>query len=1237
MAALAFAVALGFQAARAELAEVEDLVLQAEAAPTPEQAEVLWQRVIEAAAQATWPEGIDLGTAQGALFEVRLELFRRAPTEEVFARLDLAARAFSDPYVRAWALIRAAGGLLQSDLDFDALELLRGASDLRFELTDVAAADRVLAGVAEMALSAPNGDPVYFSRALIYIRDLIAEMQSQRPTLAAWRAYASAWSRRSDDPAFFEAAKQDPSESRAETLADMVERFLDPERPDLDRALVAGLMISEEGRDRRKEVLTKVYHAAMEQDRFIEAVVALGASGDTNDAGNALRKLGKTLVDAGEVSRAAYLAAFVDDGYYSAYLWARVARAYGEDGYAARAEKAIAEALSRADTLVVISRRDKALAAVAKSLAESGDGERAYRVYRQIENPGPYDKTTAAVAKALATSGAEDRARELLENLSNRETGLETRRVLLGAMIRSGRLTGDEVDDRLTAKERDDDALSGDIAVAFGWTGDTQTAFRWVDRLKSPIARLQSLTAICRDPPLIWPDGATAELARLVGSTLAQVDGSDKQAQRSLEAAAAAFYGCRMIETADILAQSVSGKQARHRIRSQALLAQIDSGNTSPHEALDHVAALSQPDQRDALRQALADRLLGHGDIITASRTVQEIEDWKRRTQAFRRLAELQARQIDVYGLLAEGAPRQEHFEVGSLLAGMSEDELSRPFPAAAQSALLEESIVAAATGEAANLPVMRPMPQTALGIQIPTPGYLERLSASEADVVARTPPAVLAQVNRLSVDTSIYNTFNKKFIFATSRAAFHEMQQTAAPDLIFVGFGVVDLATLYDRLRAKGLDDYILRDGRVYTLRRPLVVGDGGTLVISGSDVDELRLVKEVGAYIVNAGELHITGTRVVSWREKAHELAWATYSTQLEFRPFMTAWSRSKTYIAGSYIFGLGYANDKAYGLSLTSGPDKLVDLSIHNIPRPVAVIVDNSFENMHYGFYSYEADDVVLVGNEYRANIIYGVDPHDRSRRLTMAFNTAYGALVKHGLIISREVSNSSFIGNLAFDNKGSGIMVDRESRGTMTYANTSFGNKQDGLTVFESDCQIVAANLLTQNGRSGITVRNSRDVGLFFNHVTQNGHAGLHAYTSDLAKLEKHANRDVELDPYSTVVALSAIGNRIQANKYGFMAEDLAALALRRNEFVDQSPNVFAGNIAQYLPYLFSRHDIKVAGVVTASRCITGEVEAHACRFRDGGYFGGDGQGLLDALPSRQACPAPSGDIEEAEAQ
>ncbi len=116
---------------------------------------------------------------------------------------------------------------------------------------------------------------------------------------------------------------------------------------------------------------------------------------------------------------------------------------------------------------------------------------------------------------------------------------------------------------------------------------------------------------------------------------------------------------------------------------------------------------------------------------------------------------------------------------------------------------------------------------------------------------------------------------------------------------------------------------------------------------------------------------------------------------------------------YIGGSVLDSLGYAASKSFGLTFSAGPKTVPGSRAHwksdrHRRRECC--------HIECGFYSYEADDISLIGNEYANNVLYGVDPHDRSQRLLIALNTAHDTMVKHGIIISRGVDASWQIGNV-----------------------------------------------------------------------------------------------------------------------------------------------------------------------------------------------------------------------------
>ncbi len=403
------------------------------------------------------------------------------------------------------------------------------------------------------------------------------------------------------------------------------------------------------------------------------------------------------------------------------------------------------------------------------------------------------------------------------------------------------------------------------------------------------------------------------------------------------------------------------------------------------------------------------------------------------------------------------------------------------------------------------------------------------------------------------------------------------------------------------------------------------MLIGLSAALVIDGSEVGTLRLSKEAGAFIANAGKLHIHGTSIVGWSEEKQAAAHAVYEDHFDFRPFITSWSYSSTYIGAAELVSLGYGNQKSYGLSITSGPKAMTDITKYPAQRPSAIIVDSSFRNMLYGFYSYEADDVALIGNEYVDNIVYGVDPHDRSHRLTIAYNSAYGSYRKHGIIISRDVNDSSYIGNICFENKGSGFMVDRLSNGTFIYANTAYKNVQDGLTLFESGCNLIASNYLAANGWVGLRVRNSLDNGVFFNTIENNQRAGIYGYTAILEESAAQVGRNYTIDPYYSVAAMTLVGNHIEKNKMGVSVEEFDALYMNANSFPNQAPKIFYGKWFLKNPFILSQFDQSREGALITENCLDGTLIPQECSFRKAGFIKGDGQDEIEArVKASSAC-------------
>lgn len=356
--------------------------------------------------------------------------------------------------------------------------------------------------------------------------------------------------------------------------------------------------------------------------------------------------------------------------------------------------------------------------------------------------------------------------------------------------------------------------------------------------------------------------------------------------------------------------------------------------------------------------------------------------------------------------------------------------------------------------------------------------------------------------------------------------------QQTDKPVLIELVSGVYTLSELTDAIANP---DYLEKTANGYALKVPLIIDKDGALIIQGTPEAKqvLRLAEEGGTFISVFGKFFAIDSRVSGWRLTRNQPS--LFVDKEMFRPFLLFWSRAESYIARSEVLHMGFASPKMYGLSYSSDMETRGN---HRGIQTSAWIIDSLIEDLYYGFYSYEVNDIAIIRNELKNNIIYGVDPHDRSERLIIAYNNSYGAKKRHGIIVSREVDNSWIFNNHSHHNHGAGVMLDRNSVNNVVAYNTLEYNGSDGLVFFESPNNLSYENQMRYNGKSGIRIRNSWDVKIAKDKIFDNqGHALL-AYTTELdSNINAKATRDSKMDPYGMQAAFDMIDVELNNNLSG----------------------------------------------------------------------------------------------------
>jgi poly(beta-D-mannuronate) C5 epimerase len=453
-------------------------------------------------------------------------------------------------------------------------------------------------------------------------------------------------------------------------------------------------------------------------------------------------------------------------------------------------------------------------------------------------------------------------------------------------------------------------------------------------------------------------------------------------------------------------------------------------------------------------------------------------------------------------------------------------------------SALLLASAAAFATNEPATNPAA-----PAKGLQLaktytvtsPPTAPLDLAKPKLPDISGYTAEAVAKKIVRskpgkIKVRRMMQEDALKDFIGGDNKMIEWVARQHGIPQAIFIEDGYVNLRDLTKSLPKQYFSE---TSPGVFLARLPIVVGRKGILEVDNK-TQELRLSQEAGSFLINDGQLFVRDTKITGWREADNGPA--TFRKPNEFRPFLLSWGGTETYIVNTKIASFGYANSKSYGVSISQYTPNMA--KVLKRPQPTGWIIGSEFSDMWYGFYCYEARDVVVKGNTYRDNIVYGIDPHDRSHGLIIANNTVYGTKKKHGIIISREVNDSFIFGNRSYDNNLSGVVIDRNSVNNLIAYNEIFQNHSDGITMYESGDNLVWGNRVINNRRHGIRVRNSVNIRLYENISMANGLMGVYGHIKDLSDTD----RDIALDPFDTKVSLIVVGGELAANGSGPLSID-----------------------------------------------------------------------------------------------
>jgi poly(beta-D-mannuronate) C5 epimerase len=178
------------------------------------------------------------------------------------------------------------------------------------------------------------------------------------------------------------------------------------------------------------------------------------------------------------------------------------------------------------------------------------------------------------------------------------------------------------------------------------------------------------------------------------------------------------------------------------------------------------------------------------------------------------------------------------------------------------------------------------------------------------------------------------------------------------------------------------------------YFLKANLQVDDGATLFMGPNDIKWLKIAGANGI-IVN-GKIQINGVKITSWDASANDVIHQNIDGSFRRGYIQFAASEGAQIINSEFAY-LGYVEPGQRGFDLFGGGGPSHDMEIRG----------SKFHDMWMAFYSKEAYNITVDGNEYYNNIKYALDPHTGTHDMNITNNWVHHNTI--GIICSDDCYN------------------------------------------------------------------------------------------------------------------------------------------------------------------------------------------------------------------------------------
>jgi mannuronan 5-epimerase len=295
------------------------------------------------------------------------------------------------------------------------------------------------------------------------------------------------------------------------------------------------------------------------------------------------------------------------------------------------------------------------------------------------------------------------------------------------------------------------------------------------------------------------------------------------------------------------------------------------------------------------------------------------------------------------------------------------------------------------------------------------------------------------------------------------------------------------------------------------YLLNANLEVADDVTFEMT-SNQDGLLYLKIAGENgIIVYGTILINGVKITSWDVSDEEVIQQNINGTIP-RGYIQFAASEGSQIINSEFGYLGDLEPGRRGFDLFGGGGPSHDMEIRG----------SKFHDMWMAFYSKEAYNITVDGNEYYNNIKYALDPHTGTHDMNITNNWLHHN--PQGAICSDDCYDVLIEGNLAEHNSNAGIFFSRNMTDSVA-RNNHVSNSSSGILVSESSNNQVYNNTIEGATEEGILLftPDIPDDGLttgniVYNNIISDSENGIRSTKSQDNILENNAFSDIESSEY-----------------------------------------------------------------------------------------------------------------------